>query len=71
MAGYKISLDRKGCLSDAICTALCPSNWFMDSDGKASFKNEVIGENELEDNMEASRSCPTGIIRISKIEQTS
>lgn len=68
ITGYKISLDRKGCLSDAICTALCPSNWFMDTDGKASFRNEILNENELEDNMEASKSCPTGIIRISKIE---
>ena len=68
MSEYRITLDRKGCLSDAICTALCPSNWFMDSDGKASYKHEIIGEKDLEENMEASRSCPTGIIRISKIE---
>lgn len=68
MSKYRISVDRSGCLADTICTAICPQNWFMDMDGKASFRNEIIDEEDLECNREAALSCPTGIIRINKIE---
>lgn len=68
MAKYKITLDREGCISDAICSSLCPENWYMAEDGKANFKKEKIGEDELECNKEAAKSCPTGIIKITKID---
>lgn len=68
MSKYRISVDREGCLADTICTALCPDNWYIDNDGKASFKKEIIDESEYGDNKEAALSCPTGIIRIRKIE---
>ena len=64
MTSYRITLDREGCIGDAICTALCPENWFMDEDGKAAFRKEVIEESEYQCNSEAENSCPTGVIRI-------
>ena len=67
MTKYKITLDREGCVGDAICTALCSENWYMNSDGKASFRKEIIEESELNCNSEAEKSCPTGVIRISRI----
>lgn len=65
---YRITVDREGCLADAICTAMCGENWFMDTDGRASFRNETIEESEYECNMEAAKSCPTGIIKITGLK---
>lgn len=67
MTRYKITLDRDGCIGDAICTALCQENWFMDSDGKANFKKAEFDDSELECNSEAEKSCPTGVIKILKL----
>ena len=67
MSRYRISVDREGCLADTICTAICSGNWYMADDGKASFKNEIIGEDDLECNREAALSCPTGVIKLKKI----
>lgn len=66
MAKYKVSIDRQGCIGDAICTALS-RNWFMDSDGKASFRSEIIEESEYESNHEAEISCPVAVIRLQKL----
>ena len=67
MAKYRVSIDREYCISDAICSALC-SNWRMDDDGKASFVKGTIGEEDYECNREAQVSCPTGVIRIEKLD---
>ncbi len=64
---YVTSIDRTRCIGDAICTALC-SNWYMDADGKAQFKKEIIDKNEYAENLEAEKSCPTGVIRIRLLE---
>jgi ferredoxin len=64
---YTISIDRNKCIGDAICTALC-DNWYMESDGKAMFKKEVIEGEEYTDNREAEKSCPTSVIRIRVLE---
>lgn len=67
MAKYRITVERDGCLADTICTAICSENWYMADDGKASFRSGEIDEKDYECNREASLSCPTGIIRITKI----
>ena len=66
MAKYRVSIDREGCIGDAICTALS-ENWYMDSDGKASFRSEIIGEPEYDSNHEAEISCPVAIIKLHKL----
>lgn len=66
MARFKVSIDRSACISDAICTALS-SNWYMDRDGKASFRNEIIGDSDYAHNREAEISCPVAVIRIEEI----
>lgn len=68
MPKYKITVDRKGCLADTICTAICGENWFMDDDGKASFRKDIIDEDEYQCNHEAALSCPTGIIKITRLD---
>lgn len=66
MVKFRIEIDRERCLGDAICTAIC-SNWYMDSDGKASYRNSEIGQDEYVENHEAEISCPAAIIKIRKI----
>lgn len=66
MAKFKVSIDRSACISDAICTAVS-GNWYMDSDGKASFHREIIDDSEYGENHEAEISCPMSIIKIEKI----
>ncbi len=67
MADYKVSINREGCIGDAICTALS-NNWFMDRDGKASFHKEDIDDSEYESNHEAEISCPVAVIGIKKLQ---
>jgi ferredoxin len=67
MQKYSISIDRENCIGDAICSALC-SNWKMDDDGKASFINGTITEEEYQCNREAEISCPTGVIKINRLK---
>ena len=50
-------------MGDAICTALC-SNWYMDTDGKARFRQETISDSDYESNHEAEISCAAGIIEV-------
>ncbi|MCL4438371.1 MAG: ferredoxin [Candidatus Thermoplasmatota archaeon] len=65
MSDYRVSIDRKNCIGDAICTALC-DNFYMDSDGKASVRNEIVPESKSGENIEAEISCPVGIIKVRK-----
>lgn len=66
LANYKVSINREGCIGDAICTALS-KNWFMDRDGKASFHSETIEDHEYGSNHEAEISCPVAVISVRKI----
>ena len=66
MAKFRVSIDRSACISDAICTAVS-GNWYMDSDGKASFRKEIIDDSEYDENHEAEISCPMSIIKIEKV----
>ncbi len=66
MAKFKVSINRSACISDAICTAVS-ENWYMDSDGKASYHKEIIDDSEYDENHEAEISCPMSIIKIEKV----
>jgi ferredoxin len=65
MMAYRVRIERDKCMGDAICTALC-SNWYMDTDGKARFRQETISDSDYESNHEAEISCPAGIIEVRK-----
>ncbi|GGM66712.1 hypothetical protein GCM10007108_01130 [Thermogymnomonas acidicola] len=66
MVKYRIRIDREKCMSDAICTAICPQFFYMDDEGKAAVSREVVQESELGCVMEASKSCPAGIISVER-----
>lgn len=63
---YKITHDRDKCIGCGACAAVCPDNWEMKDDMKASPK-----KTELDDigcNQQAAESCPVQIIHIKKEE---
>jgi len=81
MAKIKVWIDRDQCISDMVCTTLCPDVFVMDEeDGKSSIttkyrvehspeKSVGIVPEDLEDCVaSAAESCPTSIIHYEKVE---
>ncbi|MFH1456382.1 MAG: ferredoxin [archaeon] len=64
MAKYTITQDRDQCIGCNACASVCPENWEMKEDNKASPINTSIEEDDLDKNMEAAQSCPVNIIHI-------
>ena len=64
MAKYKIEYDREGCIGAGVCVSLCPENWSMSDDGKATVAKIVIDESELKKNKDAAEGCPVNVIHI-------
>ncbi len=63
---YVIEYDREGCIGAAACAAVS-KNWVMSpEDGKADYKEVEISEEELEENLEAARSCPVNVIHVKR-----
>ena len=73
MARYKVVYERVNCIGAAVCVAVMPNKWEMNSDGKAdliggiksgdSFEIE-LGESELEQMKQAAEGCPVNVIHI-------
>lgn len=63
---YVIEYDREGCIGAAACAAVS-KNWVISpEDGKADYLEAEFSDNELEENVEAARSCPVNVIRIKR-----
>ncbi len=72
--GYKIEHERPNCIGCSACAGVCPDFWQMDSDGKSRLvggtdrpdevTERVIGEADLQPNMDAAQSCPVNVIHI-------
>jgi ferredoxin len=59
---YKIIHHYEKCIGCGSCVAICPENWQMNEEGKASpIKIEI---EELGCNQEAERGCPVQCIHI-------
>ncbi len=62
---YKIVQDRDACIGCGACVSVCPENWEMKDDGKASpIKTEV---EELGCNKDAADVCPVQCIKIEEV----
>ncbi len=61
---FKIIQDREKCIGCGACVAVCPNNWFMDDDAKASPKKTTIEKEGC--NKMAAEVCPAHIIKIVK-----
>ena len=75
MTTYKIIYDRKNCIGVGSCAILADTFWVMnkaddkaDLVGAAAKKDDIweleINEVRLEENKEAARNCPVGVIKI-------
>ena len=62
---FKIELDKEKCIGCGTCAAVCPGNFEIKEDGKASpIKVEV---EKLGCNKEAEENCPVGAIKITPV----
>ena len=74
MTTYKVVYEREGCIGAAACSAIAPARWSLDDENKAVLKGSKetskqvfeleIGEEELEEQLAAARSCPVNVIHI-------
>ena len=62
---YKITQDRDACIGCGACVSVCPDNWEMKDDGKASpIKTEV---EDVGCNQDAADICPVQCIKVEKV----
>lgn len=60
----KAKVDKDTCIGCGLCTAVCPSIFRMDDDGKSVAKYEELSNETLIDAREAESQCPVGAISI-------
>ena len=60
----QITHKKDDCIGCGACTAICPTNWEMKGDGKATPKKIEISDNEIECNKNAAEACPVQCIKI-------
>jgi len=59
---YEIKQEREKCIGCGACVALCPVNWELKDDGKATpIKTQV---EDLGCNTKAAETCPVKCIEI-------
>lgn len=61
---YTIEFDRVGCIGAAACCAVAPEQWVMREDGKPDLIYPEIGDDKLQENIEAAEVCPVRVIKI-------
>jgi ferredoxin len=59
---YLIVHNRKACVGCGLCASMCPENWTMAEDGKATPKKTEIKEAGA--NKDVADACPAGCIKI-------
>ncbi len=80
MTKFKIEYFKKKCIGAGTCAAVAPTDWEMESSGKAKMKGDftlneqtqmferIIDENDLEANLKAAEGCPKNVIHITNLE---
>ena len=62
MPKIRIEQNREICIGCGSCAAVCPANWEMKDDGKASPKKTKL--DEMGCNKDAEDSCPVTCITV-------
>ena len=60
----KITVLKDACIGCGACQAIAPDVFEIEDDGLACAKTENFTDNNKEDVLDASESCPTGAIKI-------
>lgn len=64
MAKYTIKYHRDKCIAAGSCAEIAPETWDLDDEGYAVQKIKEIGDDKLEINVKAAKSCPVNAIEI-------
>jgi len=64
MAKYEVKQDHDMCIGCGACAAVCPSNWKIGDDGKAS---PIKSKSDDDCNMAAADGCPVKCIHVKKV----
>jgi len=80
MPRIKVTLDRQNCIGAAVCAAIAPQFWQMNTDGKVDLlggtKDSATGKivlekevstKELELLQDSARSCPVLVIEVIEV----
>ena len=59
----KVEVNKDACIGCGACQSIVPDVFELEDDGLACAKGEVTEENK-EDVIDASESCPTGAISV-------
>lgn len=60
----KVIVSKDACIGCGACQAIAPDFFEIEDDGLACAKNNTSFEDNKEDILDASESCPTGAIKI-------
>jgi ferredoxin len=60
----KVKVNKDVCIGCGACNAICEDVFSMDDDGLAKADENKVNDNNKEDVVEASESCPTGAIEV-------
>ncbi len=60
----KAKVNKEICIGCGACQAMVPDVFELDDDGLATCKSESINDENKDEVMDASESCPTGAIEV-------
>lgn len=60
----KTKVNKEICIGCGACQAMVPDVFELDDDGLATCKSESINDENKDEVMDASESCPTGAIEV-------
>ena len=60
----KVSVLKDACIGCGACQAIAPDVFEIEDDGLACTKEESYSNDNKEDILDASESCPTGAINV-------
>ena len=67
-ARYRIVVEERLCVSNAMCVSVAPEYFELGEDGVVKILREEFSHSSHELVEEAAKMCPTGAIRLERVE---
>lgn len=62
----KVKVNKEACIGCSACAAICDTVFEIDDEGLSVVKKEDVKEEEKQEVVDASESCPTGAIEVTE-----